>query len=265
MKSLLHHLKVYLALVRFCLSRSMEFRFDFFFRFIMDCFFYALSIAFFEVLFLHTESLAGWQRPEVLLFVSGGLLIDAIYMTFIARSTWELPRMVNRGELDFQLIRPVNSLFFTMTRHFEFASFLNILVALAIMFYAGSLFTDPITLSQILGFIVLLFNGLLLIVSLRMFTILPVFWTHSELGFHMLFMSLEQIAERPEVIFRGATHLIFTTVLPFLIITSFPARWFFGELSVIEFFYGLGLSIFFFLVITYIWERGLKVYSSASS
>jgi len=41
------NLKTYFALLRFSLSRTMEFRFDFFFRFIMDCIFYALSLAFF--------------------------------------------------------------------------------------------------------------------------------------------------------------------------------------------------------------------------
>jgi ABC-2 type transport system permease protein len=265
MNTVFRHLHIYKALVSFCVSRSMEFRFDFFFRFIMDVFFYALSIAFFEVLFLHTTDLGGWQRHQVLLFVSGGLLIDAVYMTFIARSTWELPRLINRGELDFQLIRPINSLFFVMTRHFEFASFLNILVALGIMLYAFSIFPDPITFFQLSGFFLLLLNGLVLGVSLRMFTVLPVFWTHSELGFHMLFMSLEQVTERPEVIFRGATHLLFTTLLPFLIVTSFPARWFFGDLAFTGVLYAFFISSLFFTIMVFIWHRGLKIYSSASS
>ena len=265
MSQLRRHARTYAALVRFSLSRTLEFRFDLFFRFIMDCIFYTLSIAFFEIIFLHTESLAGWQRHEVLLFVSGGLLLDGIFMTVIARNVWELPRLVNRGELDFQIIRPVSTLFFVMTRHFEFSSFMNVFLAIGIMIYAMNLFPEPLTIIQIGGFLFLLANGFILLVTLRMFTVLPVFWTHSDLGFHMLYMSLEQVMERPEVIFRGVTHFIFTTLVPFLIITSFPARWVFGTLSTAEIVYSLGLSLTFFTLMLFIWSRGMKVYSSASS
>jgi ABC-2 type transport system permease protein len=264
-KNLLIHIKTYRALVRFSLSKSMEFRFDFFFRFIMDCFFYAITIAFFEVIFLHTESLAGWQRHEVLFFISGGLLIDAVYMTVIAKNIWEMPRLINKGELDFQIIRPVNTLFLSMSRYFEFASLLNIFVALGIMIYAIQLFPTTPNFFQMLGYFFLLLNGLIIFVCLRLFTILPVFWTHSELGFHMLFMSLEQLSEKPEVIFRGLTHFVFTTILPFLVITSFPARFFFGSLEVFEFIYMTLLTIIFMYLVKVIWQRGLRVYSSASS
>ncbi|MCO6430325.1 MAG: ABC-2 family transporter protein [Deltaproteobacteria bacterium] len=265
MNFLKRHLRTYAALVRFSLSRTLEFRVDFFFRFFMDCIFYALSIAFFEVLFLHTDHLGGWQRHEVLLFVSGGLLLDGVFMTIIARNVWELPRLVNKGELDFQILRPVSPLFFVMTRHFEFSSLMNVFLAIGIMAYAVNLFPEPLSAAQLAGFLFLLANGFILMTAMRMFTVLPVFWTHSDLGFHMLYMSLEQVSERPEVIFRGLTHLLFTTLLPFIVITSFPARWFFGSLSWLEFSYAVALSVGFFGLMVFIWGRGLRVYSSASS
>lgn len=261
----IRHFRAYLALVRFSLSRTLEFRFDFFFRFIMDCVFYALSIAFFEILFLHTNTLAGWGRHEILLFLAGGLLIDGVFMTMMARNLWEFPSLVNKGELDFHIIRPVSTIFFVLTRNFEFASFMNVLVALGIMIYAINMFPDPLTFYQILGYVFLLLNGLVLMICLRLFTVLPVFWTHSDLGFHMLYMSIDQVTERPEVIFRGISHLIFTTIFPFIIMTSFPARWFFGTLTWPEFTYAVALSAIFISIVAWVWKRGLKIYSSASS
>jgi ABC-2 type transport system permease protein len=257
--------KIYGALIRFSLSRTLLFRFDFFFRFIMDCVYYSLSIAFFEILFLHTNTLNGWTNHEVLFFISGGLLLDGVFMTVMARNFWEFPVLVNKGELDFFIIRPASTLFLLFTRHFEFASLMNVFLALGIMIYAIGLFPDPLSFTQMLGFVFLLFNGLILTIALRMFTVLPVFWTHSDLGFHMLYMSIEQVTERPEVIFRGLTHVIFTTIFPFIVMTSFPARWFFGTLSWMEFFYAVALSTLFLSTTYYIWLRGLKIYSSASS
>ncbi len=265
MKMILKHLRAYGALVRFSLSRTMEFRFDFFFRFIMDCIFYSFSIAFFHILFMHTNTLAGWGYHQVILFIAGGLLLDGIFMTAIARNIWEFPSLVNKGELDFHIIRPVSTVFFVLTRNFEFASLLNVFLAFGIMIYSMSLFPESLSIGQILGFLFLLLNGFILMVCLRLFTVLPVFWTHSDLGFHMLYMSIEQVTERPEVIFRGITHLVFTTIFPFIIMTSFPARWFFGTLSWFEFSYAVGLSLLFLFITLFIWKKGLRIYSSASS
>lgn len=259
------YIKVYLALVRFSLSKSMEFRFDFFFRFIMDCFFYAISFLFFEIIFLSTNTLAGWQKHEVYLFVSGGLLIDGLYMSLIARNIWDFPPSVNQGLLDAHIIKPISTFFLVITKHFELASLLNAFVALGLMIYSISLFPTLPSFLEIAGFIFLLFTGLVLMTCLKLLTALPVFWTHSEFGFNMLFMSLEKIAEKPDAIFRGFSRFIFTTVLPFLVVTSFPARCFFGKLTLIEFFYALGITGFFIFVIYLTWKNGLRIYGSASS
>ncbi len=265
MNVITQHLRVYAALVKFSLSKSMEFRIDFFFRFFMDVFFYGLTIAFFEVLFLHTDSLGGWDRPQILFFISISMVLDGVFMTVFARNIWEFPTLVNRGELDFLLIRPVAPLFLALTRNFEFASLMNVVVALGIMGYALSLFPDPFTFTQIIGTFFLFIIGIILLLAIRMFTVLPVFWTHSDMGFHMLFMSLSQVMERPEVIFRGITHLIFTTIFPFIVMTSFPARWFFGDLGMLEVLYAIGLTAVFVAVLLFVWSRGLRTYSSASS
>ena len=63
------YLRLYLCFVRFALGRAFEFRFDFFFRIAMDAIFYAVHLCFFGILFGHTESIAGWERDDIFVFV----------------------------------------------------------------------------------------------------------------------------------------------------------------------------------------------------
>ena len=126
--SLLRYLRLYGYFVRFSTSRTLEFRIDFFFRVFMDLVYYGVNIAFYGVIFLHTELLGGWTRDQSLVFMGGFLLVDAIVMTLFSNNIWWLPILINRGDLDYYLLRPVSSLFFLSVRDFAVNSFINLRV-----------------------------------------------------------------------------------------------------------------------------------------
>src|SRR5690606_30770987 len=109
---MIKYLKLYQYFVKFSLIQAMQFRFDFFFRIIMDCIFYLVNILFYKVLFEHTGGIGGWTESQVLIFTSSFLMMDAIQMTITSNGVWMIPNLVNKGELDYYLLRPVSSLFF---------------------------------------------------------------------------------------------------------------------------------------------------------
>ena len=104
------YLRLYAYFLRFSFSRAMEFRVDFFFRVVMDAVFYATQLALFTILYRHTTTIAGWDFNQALIFVSGFFFVDALHMTIFANNMWWFPFYVNRGDLDYYLVRPVSSL-----------------------------------------------------------------------------------------------------------------------------------------------------------
>lgn len=265
MKEIRKFFRIYGSTIRFSMSRVMFFRLDFASRFIMDLVYYIVNIGFFEILFLHTDSLGGWRHDEVRVFIATALLLDSIFMMIIARNLWEFPAEVNTGTLDGYLTRPVSPFFVLLFRHFQFPSLLNFLVGVLFLGYAMSLYQGEVTIWNALGIAFMLLNSLVLLTCFRLFSVLPVFWTHSRFGFNMLFQSFEQVSTRPEVIFRGVTHFIFLTVFPVFVITSFPARAFMGKLSLSEAFFALLVTGLFAFAVRLVWQAGLRSYSSASS
>jgi ABC-2 type transport system permease protein len=98
-----------------------------------------------------------------------------------------------------------------------------------------------------------------------MLMILPVFWTQSARGFMDLFYSMGIAMERPDKIFTGWRRFVFTFIIPFSLIASFPARLFIEKFNWITFLHLIGVSVLFWILMLTVWKKGIKNYSSASS
>lgn len=259
------YFQLYLHFLRFSFSKALEFRLDFTFRIIMDIIYYIVNILFFKVIFLHTPLVAGWSQEQMMIFVSCYILVDAISMTVFSSNMWWLPHHINRGELDYHLIRPVSPLFFLSLKEFSANSFMNLIIASGILAYSLVTYSQPYNAWDVLLLIALVLNGTLICYCCQMLMILPVFWTQSSKGFMDLFFSMGIAIERPDRIFKGWLRLIFTVLLPFALVASFPARLFLEKFHWPTFFHLVAVTIGLWLVMLFVWKKGLRAYSSASS
>jgi ABC-2 type transport system permease protein len=251
--------------MRFSFSRAMEFRVDFFFRIVMDVFFYAVQIIFFGVIYRHTAILGNWDFGQVLIFISGFFLVDALHMTICANNMWWLPFFVNKGDLDYYLVRPVSSLFFLSLRDFAANSFVNLLIALGISIWALVSYATPLAADRIGVYYLLILNGAFLYYIIHICFLIPVFWLHSVRGLGDVFFALQRYAERPEKIFQGYVRRALVTILPFSLIASVPADVLFDGLDLRTFLHVTVVTGLAFLFLVGFWRRALVSYSSASS
>lgn len=259
------YVRLYLFFLQFSFSKALEFRIDFFFRIAMDIMYYIVNIALFKILLLHTPFIAGWSDEQMMVFVGCYLLVDAINMTVFSTNMWWLPFYINRGELDYYLIRPVSPLFFLSLREFSANSFINLIIAGCFFFYSLFNYSQDWSLLSLIGLIILLINGSLIYYCIQMLMILPVFWTQSARGFIDLFYILGLAMERPDRIFKGWLRILFTIFLPFALIASFPARVFLEGADFSTIIHLILVSTGLWLIVLYVWKMGLKNYSSASS
>lgn len=261
----MRYLKLYIYFLRFSFSKAMEFRIDFTFRIVMDLIYYAVNILFFKILYLHTPILGGWSEDQIMVFVGSYLLIDAISMTVFSSNMWWLPYFINRGELDYYLIRPVSPLFFLSLREFSANSFVNLVIALGIFVFALVNYDGSFSFPDLLLYVLLLINGTLIHFCLQMMMIIPVFWTQSARGFVDLFYSMSLSMERPDRIFRGWVKVLFTTILPFGLMASFPTRLFLEGFNLSTFLHLSAVTALVWVLMISFWRWGLRSYSSASS
>jgi ABC-2 type transport system permease protein len=262
---MVRYLRLYGYFLRFSFSKAFEFRVDYYFRVVMDLIYYTVNITFYKVLFEHTSLLGGWNERQMMVFIGTYLVVDALHMSFFSNNMWWLPISVNRGDLDYYLVRPVSTLFFVSLREFAANSALNLAMALAVLGWAVSgLKTAPRPLDLVV-FAMLVLNGCLLVYVVHVLALLPVFWTHSARGLANVFFMLSRFMERPDRIFTGVVRAVLITVLPFSLMTSFPARVILEGLHGPVLLQVSAVTVVLFAAMVGLWRLALRSYSSASS
>lgn len=259
------YLRLYAYFLQFSFSKALQFRLDFFFRVGMDAIWYAVNLAFFSVLFRHTGALGGWDFDQVLVFVGGVFLADAIHMTVFANNMWWFPFAVNKGDLDYYLVRPVSSLFFLSLREFAANSFLNLLLAVGILVWAILRYPQPFDTASLAVYALLLLVGVFLHYALSLLFLIPVFWLHTAHGLREIYFSFDRFTGRPHGIYRGWMGRVLTSVLPFALIVSYPTSVLFDGITVQVVVHMLLATAAVFLFMLWLWRRGLRAYASASS
>ncbi len=262
---MIRYARLYLHFLRFSFSRAMEFRFDFFFRVAMDALWYAVNFGFFWLLYRHTGLFGGWNYDQVLIFMGAVFVADAIQMTVFSNNMWALPMLINKGDLDYYLVRPVSALWFVSLREFAANSFLNLLMALSV--FAWMLARYPLSLGMggVAVYVAFLGMGVFLHYCLQMLFLIPSFWMHTSHGLRDVFWSLEAVTNRPHGIFTGWVRRLLISILPFSLVVSYPTRILFEGITFPLFLHMTGVSAATFLVMLLLWRRGLRDYASASS
>lgn len=243
----------------------MLFRLDFSFRIFMDLFFYAMNIIFFQVIYLHTKTLGGWNFDQILIFVTTFLLADAMAMTIYSNGCWWLPHYINRGDLDYYLTRPVSSLFFLTLREFAANSFINLLFAIGLLSFALMHADLNFSYFNILLYFFFMASGIFLHYCLRIIALTPIFWSQGGRGLEEFVWSLDQIKQRPHTIFTNPTRMFFLTILPYGLMCSVPASFLFKGPDYQLIILCLLVTLAMGCIMLKLWSKGLKNYSSASS
>lgn len=259
------YLRLYLHFVRFSFSRAMEFRVDFFFRVLMDALWYAVHLVFFGVLFKETQALGGWSWDQVIVFAASMFLMDALQMTLFSNNVWWFPILVNKGDLDYYLVRPVSSLFFVSLRDFAANSFLNLLLAIGIFVWALVRYPEPLGAGRVALFVTLLLLGIYLFYLLSMMFLVPVFWLQSRSGLREIFWSLQRFGLRPHGIYGGWVRRILVSLLPLALLCSYQQEVLWGGSPLRVALHIAAVILCASLVLAWMWRRGLAAYASASS
>ncbi len=261
--SVLRYLRLYSHFLRFAASRALQFRAELLFRVLMDVFFYTVFLGFYKILYQHTAHIGQWDEAQALIFVSGFLVVDGLQMTFFADMYHQFQVLYRQGGLDHYLTKPISAWFFVGFRNINFASLINVFIALGIFSYF--LAKAPFTFSAIALFVYLALLCLsAFLYYLVMFAMLmSIFWTESAEGPLSIYFECVNFASRPHHIFKGALRTLLLTLVPFSVFASLPAQAFFEDVG-----WGLVAHVLlvvagFFLLNLWLWNKGLKRYASA--
>ena len=267
MKTVRYYWSIYLALWRNSVTREMQFKVNFLLWIVVELLWFALQLAFMQVLYSQTDSIGGWTRWQVILLVGVSNLIQQLFTAIFLTNVNDLSEHVRTGKLDFMLLLPVNTRFLISFRKVDLGSFINASFAGVVIVYAGLQLGLHPTIAQLLGFALVCVAGISVHYSIMFLLATIAFSTVRAQGILTGYYNLFNIARLPDGAFRrGAFKAVFTFVLPMLLVANVPAKTLMGfpsapsQIALL-----LAMSAVCFAVSEFFWRWSLKRYTSASS
>ena len=258
-----HYARVYGKFVAVSSAVNMSFRTNFFLLVLVDMTFYAGITFGVSSIFDHVSTIGPWSRDQLLFFLFFMLTINAIHMTVISTAFWEFSEEIRTGQLDYVLIKPLNSIFVTFFRWFRPSGLLGACATISILIYLG--LKIELTLSSWLLLPPLLLLSFLMLVIIEFIISISMFWIVEGMGINFLRMELQRLSRWPEFIFHPFSRQVLTVALPILLIGSGPVHFLFDRSN-----YTLLLGMILALVVSLwllskLWVVGIHRYDSASS
>ena len=262
---MLRYLQIWLASARYSITRTLMFRFDFFLWATVELCWMAVNLLLIAVIYRHTDSIAGWSKYEMMLLVGTAMLIQRLLFGFFWTSLFETARNIRTGHFDFFLAQPGNVMFMTTTRKIDPDSLVNTIVAAAVIIYSANQLGLHPSVGDIALYLLMIFCGLLIHYSALTLSISLGFWITNAQGIEGSYFTLFEFSRLPRQAFTGAANVIFVWLLPAVIVTNVPAHTLLHGFELTSALWLLGAAIGWFGVACYVFHRGLRRYSSASS
>ncbi len=259
------YLRLFLTLYRYWLVRSLEFRSEVLGWSIHSILWGALALIGINVIFDNVQTIAGWQRNQVLILVVIYNIFDSLLWFFVLPSLLSLSEQIRTGRFDFVLTKPVASRFAASLQKFEFDNYPRVIVMALVLIIFLRQFGYLVTPLTLLGFFISLISGFVIFYSLFLVITSTSFWFIKAYSLEDIFSSLLGVGKFPVMIFEGGLRVVFLYLIPVGFAATFPTQFLIGQGSVGLIIWGLVAAMISFLFSQLFWNFAIRHYSSASS
>lgn len=222
-------------------------------------------IAYFGFLYLLVSGTGGilnYSKEQTLFFTATYVLIDTTAQFFF-RNVYSFRRLVITGDLDLILVKPSNTLFRVLLGGPDPIDLVTIPPIILIVVWIGSSLNPG--LLQILLYIALILNGLVIAASFHIFVL--AFGVISLEVDHLihLYRDVTSMSRFPVDIYREPLRSVLTFIIPVGVMITIPAKAISGLVGVYGVISSFAIGIIFLFASVKFWNFALKRYTSASS
>lgn len=207
----------------------MEYEADFWILILSGAIFQALNLLFLSAIFSHVPTLNGWTYAESLLLMGAWGIIGGLSPLFF-EGVWGLAWKVNKGELDYPLVRPMAVPAQVFSSGIGLHGIGDVLTGGAMLGWALWHIDVDWTVWTVLIGLVLLVSAAAIHLSLVAITNAASFWIPGPHPFLAVTMhTFEDMVKFPLTILGPGMRAVFTFVVPYAFVTFFPANWLLGR------------------------------------
>ena len=230
-----HYPRVFWTFFRNSLVREMTFRGNFVITVLTRAFWFVAQLTLFEIIYRNVVSISDWSREEYFAFMATGMLINAIVETFFMPNCANFSELIRKGDLDFVLLKPIDTQFLVSFQKIELAMLNQILLAGALLGYAlfslhaNGRLDGGIGLLDVALYLMLIAVGVAFFYSLMIALASTSVWLGRNQGLYDFWFYITVFARYPASIYSGTPvgellRFAFSYVVPILLVVTVPAR-----------------------------------------
>ena len=260
------HLRFILLLIKLKLSRMMVFRLSFFGAFFADGTLFLVQLLTFSTIYAYVESIGGWDRGQMIIFIGTFSLINALNMLIYFFGVVDIPGKIKRGDLDQYLTKPINPLLRLTFENVNPGSFPLVIMSVIIIGYGVSVSEVEVSFSLGLGYAAFTLLMTLLWYDMEVILRTIPFLVLSANGImHLESHLIELNFKVPGTLYKGIWKALFYFVFPYGVMSTVPTQFLSGALTASGLIQALCVVTVFTAFTLWFWRFGLRHYKSASS
>ncbi len=276
--------RVLVTFARNSLVRDIMFRTNFILQCLSSVAWTAMNVGFYLIVFEHTPLIgpeSGWGKYEFFVFLGTTWIINSVVQTFFMPNAQEFSELIRTGNLDFALLKPIDTQFVISFQKMEWSALSNFFAALILLTISLWQLTNqaasPLTIhaTTVAAYLLYCVCGVAILYSLMISLASTSIWLGRNQALYNFWFYITNFSRYPMEIYRRGWGVplwgFFTFVVPVLLVVNVPARILAQPLYPKESL-GWPLALFALLataaslvVSRWVFQRALLSYRSASS
>lgn len=232
-----NYFRVFAIFCRNSLVRDMTYRWNFIFDAVTSLAWMTINLLFYVLIYEYTPLLSaaepgsadpGWGKYQFFVFIATSMIINSIVQAFFMPNAEEFSELIRTGNLDFALLKPIDTQFLISLQKIEWSSLANCVFGVGLLAYAlGKLEYVP-SPAQIVLYPFYIACGVVILYSLTIAMSSVSVWLGRNQSLYDFWFYITNFSRYPLEIYHGRfgdpLRLAFTYVLPVLLVVNVPAR-----------------------------------------
>ncbi len=217
------------------------------------------------LLFRYTDEVNGWSAGEVIALGGMYQVVFAILAITIETTMARFSGLIQEGDLDLVLVRPISAQFYVILQRLQLAEVFTALTGVGVVVIGLSRSGASPSVLDVLQAVALIACGVVLIACCWAAAVFVAFWITTVGPMEMVFRDFLQAGKYPVAFYPIAIRVFLVGVLPIGFATTFPTSALLGDGSWWIVLLGIAFSAAGLYGLRLYWRFAVRFYASASS
>lgn len=219
----MRYILLYCSLIKMNIIRELQFRTNLIVHFLTMFLNFMGNVAFYYFLYSNIGEISGWNKYEIYILVATINIINALFGGVFFFNLIQIPRKIKNYDLDYMILKPVNTVFYLSMKDFNVGLFSGIFFGIVLLIYSLFHLDYQIKFYTAFIYLILVVLGVLILYSILFFMVTFSLRFVRVNGLIQSFWAIVSIGENPYNIYPKVIKYVGIFLIPSIVIYNFPA------------------------------------------